>query len=526
MRRQLNKITITFVLIALIPFGFIVHELTSRNKNEMLVREIYRNQLDAILYSVNQYSDDVVSSWANRIDNALALTDENPVDLRNALETGGAVRYIYLTDLNGNSNLFGIGDSEVTIRTRLDETVRTNTERIQKLLTYQRAGFRKMEPIDTASTGNLIAVFFVLDQRVKSHRVGALVIDLTHFVQQNLGPKMQSVAQEQFTISVFKSGSNKPVYSTSLFNTDNPETDNLPAANEWQKRPLWLLPGHHVAISLAGATLEDLVRDRMTTSVTILIVLILLLSAAIIFLYRNIRREMHLAQAKSEFVSNVSHEIRTPLSLISMYAESLEMGRVTPEKKKEYYQIISRETVRLSRIVNRILDFSQLESNRKNFDIRPQDLNALCHEILESYSLQLTENGFKYEFNPDTNLPRIYGDREAICEAVINLLDNAIKYSPDRKHIIMTTGTSGKHVFLEVRDDGIGIAKNYQSDIFEQFFRAPAGDVHTIKGSGLGLTLVKRIMDAHHGKVTLESAPGKGSTFTLYFPVNRGQYGI
>lgn len=525
MRRQLNKITITFVLIALVPFGFVIHEFTSLNKNERIVREIYRNQLDAILYSVNQYSNDIVSSWANRVDDLLRATDVNSSssDFRAVLETSGAVRYVYATDLNGKSAVFGHTDADkpAEIKTMLDEAVDANEPRIKRLLTYDQAGFRKLEPI---SSINLIAVFFVLDEKVKNYRMGALVLDLSHFINNSLGPKMQSVAQEQFNISVFKTGNNTPVYATASFTMDNAEAGeilNPVEGSEWHKRELWLLPDYTLAISLAGVTIEDLVRDRMITSLSILFVLILMLGAAIIFLYRNVRREMHLAQAKSEFVSNVSHEIRTPLSLISMYAETLEMNRITEEKKMEYYRIIARETGRLSQIVNRILNFSQIASIRKNYEMRSLDINTLCSEILESYALRLTESGFNYEFNAYPDLNKIQGDREAICEAIINLLDNAIKYSHDRKRIVMSTGMSDNHVYVEIRDEGIGIAKNYHQDIFEQFFRVPAGDVHTTKGSGLGLTLVKRIMDAHRGKISVESAPDKGSTFRLYFPVNR-----
>jgi two-component system phosphate regulon sensor histidine kinase PhoR len=253
-------------------------------------------------------------------------------------------------------------------------------------------------------------------------------------------------------------------------------------------------------------------------------ILVFLFAGGIYFLYSNIRREIYLSQAKSEFVSNVSHEIRTPLSLIGMFAETLETGRVTTEeKKKEYYGIISKETARLSRIVNRILNFSQLEANKKTFNYQPVDINDLCTDILKMYFYPMQEKGFSFEFIKDPEVKLIRADKEAISEVLVNLLDNAIKYSRDNKQITIVTGTEGRYTIISVKDKGIGIARNHQRDIFDQFYRAPTGDVHTTKGSGLGLALVKKIIEAHDGEIKVESAPDKGSSFTVYFPyINTG----
>jgi two-component system, OmpR family, phosphate regulon sensor histidine kinase PhoR len=207
------------------------------------------------------------------------------------------------------------------------------------------------------------------------------------------------------------------------------------------------------------------------------------------------------------------------LSLISMYAETLEMNRVSEEKKKEYYSIIVKETARLAKIVNRILNFSQADADKKKYVMQPVQLNEICSEVLESYSFHLKEAGFQLEFNPEESLPVINADRDSVLEAVINLVDNAMKYSRDLKHIIVNTRSTRKDVLVEIIDRGIGIPKNQHTTIFEQFHRVPSGDVHNTKGSGLGLTLVKKTMEAHHGKVKVESVLGKGSKFQLHFPL-------
>jgi two-component system phosphate regulon sensor histidine kinase PhoR len=364
-------------------------------------------------------------------------------------------------------------------------------------------------------------VLFVLDENPQNYKIGGIIIDLPSFIENTIGPKMQGISGEKFVISALSAKDDSLIYSTDLETHASTPTETMTTFKSLvQKREFWMVPGYYLGISLKGATLDDLVKSRTTTTITVLILLICVFGAGIIFLYRNIRREIHLSQSKSEFVSNVSHEIRTPLSLIGMFAETLETGRVTSEEKKqEYYSIISKETSRLSRIVNRILNFSQLEASKKRFSFEPIQLNDLYRTIQETYFHHVQDKGFTLKFEPSEDLGLIQGDREAISEAIINLLDNAVKYSNEKKHITVKTGRDFNFRYIEVTDQGIGIAKKHHSEIFEQFFRAPAGDIHTTKGSGLGLTLVKKIMEAHHGQVTVDSSPGKGSTFRLKFPV-------
>jgi two-component system phosphate regulon sensor histidine kinase PhoR len=348
-----------------------------------------------------------------------------------------------------------------------------------------------------------------------------MILERTSFIESVLGPRMQTIAQDKFVITAFDRRTNSAVYSTTTINADSRfSADGIESLSGegLQKKTLWLLPGYYLGISLKEATLDDLVNDRVLTSLVLLLLLIVVLVFGMIFLYRNIRREMNLSQAKSEFVSNVSHEIRTPLSLISMYAETLEMDRVPENRKREYYSIIAKETARLSRIVNRILNFSRMDANKKKYEFSPVQINDVCAQIMDSYILHLQDQGFTHNITMQENLPVVMGDRDAISEAVINLLDNAMKYSLEKKDIQLRTFTERQTVIVEVRDRGMGIARTHHHAIFEQFFRAPSGDVHTTKGSGLGLTLVKKTMEAHHGRVTVQSSPGQGSTFRLIFP--------
>jgi two-component system phosphate regulon sensor histidine kinase PhoR len=238
--------------------------------------------------------------------------------------------------------------------------------------------------------------------------------------------------------------------------------------------------------------------------------------------YRNMRREMELVRLKSDFVSNVSHELRTPLSLIRMFAETLEMGRLTSEdKKREYYTTILQETERLTRLVNNILNFSRMDAGKKEYHFEQTNVNEVLSMVLDTYELRLQSEGFTPVVELASGLPPISADKEAVSEAIINILDNAVKYSEAEKFFHIRSGRSEHGIFIEVEDHGIGIAPSQHEKIFETFYRVSGGLVHNTKGSGLGLALVKHIMDAHGGEVKVISSPGKGSTFRLEFPFDR-----
>jgi len=277
-------------------------------------------------------------------------------------------------------------------------------------------------------------------------------------------------------------------------------------------------PNLNLAIKLRGTTLAALGDHFVHTSFLILGGLSLLLAGGIFWTYRNVSKEMALARLKSDFVSNVSHELRTPLSLIRLYAETLEMGRVAAEKHHEYYQIIRKESERLSGLINNILDFSRIEAGRKEYDFRETDLRELVHNTLDSYRYQIEQNGFTFEERIDP-VPALRVDREAVARSLLNLVNNALKYSQDRKFIGVHLYRENGSVNLEVLDHGIGIPPQEQQKIFEKFYRVGDPLVHNTKGSGLGLSLVRHIVEAHGGQVLVDSAPGEGSKFTISLPI-------
>jgi signal transduction histidine kinase len=203
-----------------------------------------------------------------------------------------------------------------------------------------------------------------------------------------------------------------------------------------------------------------------------------------------------------------------------LYAETLELGRIsTSEKKQQYYRIIRKESERLTSLINNILDFSRIEAGRKEYEFRETDIAELVRNTLDSYRYQIEQQGFALEENIQSNLPPLQLDREAIARALVNLINNALKYSSEDKFLGVKLYRDNGVVKLEVTDHGIGIGRHDQSKIFEKFYRAGDPLVHNTKGSGLGLSLVRHISEAHGGDIAVESTPGKGSKFTLSLPV-------
>ena len=250
---------------------------------------------------------------------------------------------------------------------------------------------------------------------------------------------------------------------------------------------------------------------------------------AAVFGLRYTVRQLQLAQIKSGFVSNVTHELKTPIALIRLAVETLELKRVnTPEEYQMFIGTIGRETMRLSQLVDNILDFARLEAGRRTFQFETVDMLAVAREAVETFRPRLEHQGFKVVLDLPEQLPPVRGDAIALSHCLLNLLDNAVKYSKEQRELRVaaeargTPGAPGCEVRVSVTDRGIGIAPEDQKRVFEKFVRLETGLVHNVKGAGLGLSLVDQIVRAHDGRVEVESKPGEGSTFTIVLPAADG----
>jgi len=236
---------------------------------------------------------------------------------------------------------------------------------------------------------------------------------------------------------------------------------------------------------------------------------------------RSVSHELELAKLKSDFVSTVSHEFRSPLTSIRQLAEMLQRGRVPSEQRRQkYYDVIVEQSERLSLLINNVLDFARLEEGRKQFYFEMIDIGTLLNDIILTFQHQVRHEDFELKSEIDKSLPMTMADRSAITQAITNLVDNAIKYSGEVKKIYITAFMKNQYLHISVQDYGIGITKEDLNKVFDRFYRGSDESIQSkVKGTGLGLTLVKQIIEKHQGSIYVESKPGKGSTFTIKLPI-------
>lgn len=521
--KSTQRIALLLVLVFLIPVLFFsVYELSSLDEEEKMMEKIYNKQLEAILFSVNQYSDDIINNWVSKTETALQShtpADSIPKKISELLQLNSSINGIFILDTIQEKNItprtfFQSDINQNAIMNSIMIALKKMPEKIDQLITYKKNGFQKIESIDSiGASDESMKVLVFISQAGNQFRVSGFVINSNLLIDDIIGPRLQTISRDQFVLSVLQKENDSIIYSTST------RTDSLASIHAVTK-DFWIFPQYSIGIHAAGDGIEKLINERTTINMTLLVGLDITLIIALLLVYRSLKKEVDLAQNKADFVSNVSHEIRTPLALISMFAETLEMNRIpSEEKKQEYYRIISKETQRLTGIVNKILVFSQVEAKKKRLSIERLNMSTEIRGILETYEYHLNSKGFSYTIQTSDPL-WIRADREALTESFINLLDNAIKYSNDTKRVEISLGKLEGFAFVAVKDFGAGISKKDQRYIFDKFYRVPKGNLARTQGTGLGLALVKQLTEEQKGKVSVQSELGKGSIFTLFYPLD------
>lgn len=233
-------------------------------------------------------------------------------------------------------------------------------------------------------------------------------------------------------------------------------------------------------------------------------------------------RQKKISDIKTDFINNMSHEFKTPLATISVATDSLSNDKIAtnPEKVKYYSQLIKQENLRMKKQVENVLNMSKLERNEVQLFLKETDVRSLIKKITESFGLIVAQrNGtLTQEFNTEKYVLKI--DEFHFSNALVNLLDNANKYSPENPAITVRTRNEGNWYVIEISDQGMGMDMQNTGKIFEKFFREETGNIHNVKGQGLGLSYVKKIIELHKGQILVESAKGKGSTFTVKLPMS------
>lgn len=371
--------------------------------------------------------------------------------------------------------------------------------------------------IDERDPKNRIIVRPIVNEKYQIVGVAGMFLNERAFIKENLASAIRESLPADFpekyqdVVVTVISKDDKLVYSNQPFEGRAYDV-TLPLS--------FIFTDYSLGIRMRTMTEDQLISRYFWTNLSFSILTALVLIGGIILTLHAASHAMKLSQMKADFVSNVSHELRTPLASIRVFGEFLKLGRVKEQSKiHEYGEYIETESRRLSQLINNILDFSKIESGQKTYQFERSDIEHVVSDTLKTFEVLLEQYGFKIRYSkPASALPPVVMDPNAIAQALINLLDNAVKYSTAEKEIDVRLRRENDFVTISVSDHGIGIAREDCDKVFDKFYRVGNCLVHDVKGSGLGLSIVKHIVEAHQGKVTVESELGRGSTFGIHLP--------
>jgi two-component system, OmpR family, phosphate regulon sensor histidine kinase PhoR len=266
---------------------------------------------------------------------------------------------------------------------------------------------------------------------------------------------------------------------------------------------------------------KGLVQGEMRAMIAGAIFFTLMIIAAFYVTVNALLRQKKLSEIKNDFINNMTHEFKTPLATISLAVDALRNEKVVQDREKSGYftGIIKEENRRMNKQVETILQASLLDRQEQQLNLRSLHAHLVIQEAMENFQLQLEGKGGKSELQLNAKSDLIEADEVHFMNLITNLIDNAVKYSKENLLIRITTHSTARSLVIRIEDNGIGMSKETQRRIFEKFYRAHTGNLHNVKGFGLGLSYVKTIVDAHRGKIKVESTVGKGTIFTLEFPL-------
>lgn len=310
---------------------------------------------------------------------------------------------------------------------------------------------------------------------------------------------------KNFGSELYDTVNNRRLYAPILPN-DNPDVEEIPSLEHL----IIVVPDFNKQIWSS-------LRWVMFGAIVFMIVII----AAFYVTVKSLLNQKKLSEIKSDFINNMTHEFKTPLATISLAVDALRNEKVQSDKEKAKYfsNIIKEENIRMNKHVETILQAALMEKQELQLNLVPLQVHEVIQNVLENYQLQLKEKEADVQLLLNAKNDMISADEVHFTNLVSNLIDNAIKYSNDKLRITISTHSTKNHVIVRVADNGIGMSKESVKRIFEKFYRAHTGNLHNVKGFGLGMSYVKTVIDAHKGKIKVESTPGKGTSFTIEMPL-------
>ncbi len=318
----------------------------------------------------------------------------------------------------------------------------------------------------------------------------------------------------KFQYSIYNCFNDSVVYTKAVgTSTNKPNSGEIsvPPSVEWDD------DNHYFSVFFPSLDFEIISQMRFWVFSSVMLIAVLIFFTYVISV---ILKQKRLSEIKNDFINNMTHELKTPISTIALASDVLMQSGIesNPERLKNYARIIRDENQRLQNQVERVLQIARLEKEELEMNKQQFDLHELIELAVPTIEMNFAEKELKISTRLNSSNPIIWGDEMHITNVIFNLLDNAAKYGGDLPEIDVETRQSEKGIFLSVSDKGLGIPKEQQKDIFEKFYRVSTGNVHDVKGFGLGLHYVKTIVDAHGGKIKLNSKLGEGSQFELFFP--------
>jgi len=328
---------------------------------------------------------------------------------------------------------------------------------------------------------------------------------------------------QDFQYSIYDCFSDSIVYgkaikytNDSLYSNDNSSDFELEAIS-------WKKDGHYFTVYFPNISVKSLIQNKEKYTPWLFVVPIIIISLLFFgYTVLVIGKQKRLDEIKNDFINNMTHELKTPISTIRLSSEMLLKSDLSnnPEKLHRYASIINKENKRLEVQVNSVLSVAKLEQDKLSLSFSTIDLHTIIEEAKDTFDFNQLENNGKIELNLKATNSLLNGDIVHLTNVIYNLLDNAIKYSkPDSTFICVTTENTNNSIKIKIEDQGIGIAPENIKTVFDKFYRVPTGNIHNVKGFGLGLYYVKLVIEEHNGTITITSKINKGSTFTVEIPL-------
>ncbi len=342
-------------------------------------------------------------------------------------------------------------------------------------------------------------------RRGKEHRVFSLGLNLDTIPIAKIN--------QEYKRNLSKAGIEIPFVITS-----KDSSNRHLAGNDFDQEKIILTPPGAFEIDFPG--LQWIILKKIVPQILFTFVLTLITISSFILLYRSLRSQQRLMEIKNDFINNMTHELKTPVATVSVAIEALQNFNVldNPKRASEYLTIAQNELKRLTLMTDKILKTSVFEKNGVDMHLGNVDVHNMVIDVIDSMELVAKKQDAIITLEKEGEDFTINGSEEHLSNIFYNLIDNAIKYSPEKPNIKIILKEFASQITFSIQDNGIGIPKTYQRKIFEKFFRVPGGDVHNTKGYGLGLSFVASVVKSHGGNVTVESEEGKGSRFVVTLP--------